>query len=276
MLGLLSMFGGCNGTGAGPGVGDQADYRLEGAVIQDRNTGRSIVVARLYRADTLRPAATVVFDTASLAFDDNTVRIDTMIASDSVGDTVRYITTVGPADDSSFARWFTSSTLYAGDGIVLNLQNGSGFDQDFATTLVDTFSIATDGIVPQNRIVRANDVVTVDWGGSANATAYVLAAVRADTAYQGAGYSLYPAGLTTDGTIPPDAFLVDGTSNLDTGLYRIYVYSIFGAPDSALTADLLPVPLPSQLSDNIDTRELDGRFGTIMITPLDTVRVSAQ
>ena len=264
---------GCDSSGTGPGNGGSPEYRLVGAYVQDLNSGRAVAVAEVFRRDTLRPAASVTLDTAQLTLGNATTVTDTMIALAAGGDTTRYVSTIGPADDSAFAAWLSSASRYAGDGLLVAVEEGS-FDDQAVVTAVDTFSILPDGIVPQNRLVRANDVVTVDWSGSGEAETYVMAAVRADLAYQGAGYSLYATQLTTGGTIPQDAFLTPGTSDLDTGLYRIYVYSVSGAPDSALSAELLPVPLPSQLADNIDQREMRGRYGTVMVCMLDTVRVS--
>ena len=277
-LSALSLFGlgGCNGTGAGPGIGG-GEYSLTGAMVQDRNTGRTVAVARLYHNDTLLVDGQIQIDGASLATGSVVTVADTVISRDSLGDTVRYINTVGPVADSTLAFWMTSATIYAGDAVMIaTLDTASDFHDTVVVDVVDTFSIVPDGITPQNRIVRANDVVTVDWAGSDNATTYVLAAVPADTAYARDGYVLYPATQTTLGTIPKDAFLHEGTSTLDTGLYCVYVYAISGSPDSALTANLLPTPLPSQLVDNIDHRLLKGRFGSIMVTFLDTVRVKAQ
>jgi hypothetical protein len=99
-----------------------------------------------------------------------------------------------------------------------------------------------------------------------------MAAVLADSAYRKYGYSEYLPVIGTSGTLPAEAFSVSPGPNMDTGLYNIYVYAITGVPDSALTASLLPVPLPLQFADNINTGDIFGRIGTIQVTLIDTVR----
>ena len=121
-------------------------------------------------------------------------------------------------------------------------------------------------------ILRPGNTVTYTWSGSANAQNYVMAAVLADSVYRGYGYSEYLPNVGTSGTLPVEAFSVSPSPNMDTGLYYIYVYAVNGVPDSALTAKLLPVPLPLQFPNNISTPDLIGRIGAVQVTLLDTVR----
>ena len=96
---------------------------------------------------------------------------------------------------------------------------------DTQVIVPDTFSILN--LVPFNHIVGGlSDNVTLSWSGSAGTEGYILAAVKADSAYKGQGYSAAVATQTTGGTIPPDAFQLDGSIVPDTGLYNVYVYII--------------------------------------------------
>ena len=78
------------------------------------------------------------------------------------------------------------------------------------------------------------------------------------------------------GTIPSDAFVLTDGINPDTGLYNLYVYAISGSPDSALTSTLLPAPMSQELSNNIAATSISGRFGVVVISRTDTVRVAIQ
>jgi hypothetical protein len=86
--------------------------------------------------------------------------------------------------------------------------------------------------------------------------------------------SLYPGTLATAGSIPPEAFgLSSGGVTPDTGWYYLYVYAYTGVPDSVTTARLLPVPLPSQLADNLTASGFTGHIGTVRVVKRDSVHV---
>ena len=156
---------------------------------------------------------------------------------------------------------------------MLRIADSLRFRDSLSVAVTDTFSI-TDNFDPPNHLLNGAGQVSLEWTGSINSDAQVMAAVKADRAYSGDGMSLWAINSGTAGTIPTEAFIEQISGNPDTGLYNVYVYSISGVPDSALSARFLPVPLPSQLTDNLEKRDIVGRFGTIMVAAFDTVRVA--
>lgn len=248
---LLFMAGltGCDSHGVDTRV--PSNYRAEGGLVLDRNSDSAFVTVSFERNDTLLVGAALWYGDDSLVFNNPHVCIC-----------------------NAFSACRDSVTKYAGSSKSLILLDEDRFGDTLVRAVVDTFSITN--FVPPNHLIQGNDQVSLEWGGSSNADAYVLAAVKASEAYSGKGYSLYAPLSATGGTIPPDAFLLDGTTEADTGLYNVYVYALSGSPDSALTTYKLPVPLPGQLADNISATSLTGHFGTIMIARKDTVRVSQQ
>lgn len=272
ILGLLLTIAGCGDSGSGT-VSDTPDYVLKATAVQDPNLGYTIVIATVLKDGDTLGAADLTVDTALVMYEPAMMVIDTFLVVTPTDDTTRYIDTVGPVPANSYGSWLSSSSLWEGSAVLMSLDDPDVFDASLPVTFTGDYGILVDGIVPANHIVQATDAVSVDWSGAANAETYVLATVKAGTGYNGSGYSEYPATQTTDGTIPPSAFREPITDELDTGLYEVYVYALNGTPDSALTHDLLPVPLPSQLADNLDREHLTGRVGTVGVTLLDTVRV---
>ena len=133
----------------------------------------------------------------------------------------------------------------------------------------DTFSV--DAYTPDSLIPNTNgQEMQLSWTASANSDGYIIAVVLEDSAYTGYGYSQYVTSQTTSATIPPDAFRLPpdtaGVAQLDTGWYNIYVYGFSGRPDSLMSWPMLPVRIPSTLSDNVDEGVLTGRIGSVTVT----------
>lgn len=246
---LLALLAGCNGRS----VDNQppANYRVEGGLVQNMNADSVFAVATFNRNDSNLVSASVQLGADSLKYNDPLAAVS-----------------------STYFFGLNSAGRYAGDEPELRLKDAARFSDTLAASAVDTFTITN--FVPPTHIVQGNEQVSLEWTASLNTEAYVLVAVKSGEEYTGVGYSLYAPLSAVAGTIPPDAFLIDGSTEPDTGLYNIYVYALSGSPDSALTAPLLPVPLPNQLSDNISATDLTGRFGSIMVAIKDTVRVSQQ
>jgi hypothetical protein len=99
-----------------------------------------------------------------------------------------------------------------------------------------------------------------------------MAVVKCDSLYTQSGHSEYVIPMDTTGTFPNEIFTLPNDEP-DTGLYYLYVYSYVGRPDSALSANILPVPLPGQLADTVLTKDLEGRFGTIVVAAFDSIKV---
>ena len=166
------------------------------------------------------------------------------------------------------------ATMVSSGMYLLSLEDSVGLNASLSATLPDSFSITI--VVPATRINNGGDQVSVEWSAASGADGYILATVPADSTYTGQGFSVWANSLTTAGTIVPDAFRWSDGVNLDLGWYYVYVYAYAGAPDSALSAESLPCPLPSQLPDNIDDRDFSGRFGSVSVAIRDSVLVAVQ
>ncbi|MGH8014766.1 MAG: hypothetical protein ACREBV_01085 [Candidatus Zixiibacteriota bacterium] len=249
VLGLTAQFG-CNSSGTLQ-PGSASDYTISVTAVQDPNINTSRVVAKILRDGD-------DFAGADLEFDGQALNFSSLIYG----------------FDSIYFFVIDTSPAFTIDTAMFVLRDSTIFDDTLKIAVSDTFRIDTINN-PGNHIVRpGNQTVTYTWTASANTQNYVMAAVLADSAYRGYGYSEYLPVIGTSGTLPADAFSVSPNPDLDTGLYNIYVYAINGVPDSALTAKLLPVPLPfqNQFPDNVNTGDIFGRIGTVHVTLIDTVR----
>lgn len=246
---LLAGLTGCDSASVDNQV--VSSYRAEGGLVLDQNIDSTFVSVRFERNDTLLVGAALWYGGDSLRFNYPQICVC-----------------------NAYSGGTDSVTGYAAATPSLIMKDEDRFEDTLSMTVVDTFSISN--FVPANHLIQGNGQVSLEWNVAAHADAYVLAAVKVSEAFTGEGYSLYAPLAATAGTIPPDAFLLEGTNEPDTGLYNIYVYALNGSPDSALVEYKLPVPLPDQLAENISTNNLNGRFGTIMVSLRDTVRVSQQ
>jgi hypothetical protein len=247
---ILAGLLGCNTAPTGTGI--TTNYRLEGAYVQLIDQDDAHAVATLKRNDSTLAVGSVRLDNDALAFFASYFEIDSA-----------YQAVVRPA------------ASLAGDDLYLVVGDGSRFVDSLPFSTVDTFSI-TDQIDPANHQLQGAGQVSLAWTAAANASGYVIAAVKAEDAYTGKGYSAPAATVGTSGTIPPEAFLDPISQNPDTGLYNIYVYAYSGQPDSALAAKFLPTTWPRPDTDNIARTNFSGRFGTVTVTHMDTIRVVTQ
>ncbi len=223
-------------------------YAVAGAAIADANHDSTKVVVSL-RKDQVRYGSAVVMFSA---------------------DSLKYRRSGFPID--SVYSLVKQSRLYYGVGkYKLIVQDSTLFADSAAVRMSDTFRITS--IIPTNRLAQGLRSVTLEWAGADSADGYVMAATPRDSVYRGYGYSLYPGTQGTAGTIPPDAFSLSPGTLPDTGWYYLYVYAFTGAPDSVLTAKLLPVPFPEQIADNIGNSNFAGHFGTVRIIRHDSVHV---
>ncbi len=216
-------------------------YRFEGALVKDLNTGFTHIRATFTRSDTLLPQAGIWFG----------------------GDSLAYL------PDSMYHRAVLPTEDYPGGSYTIVIQDSTLFVDTLPASIPDTFSI--QNVYPATRRKTVYPV-RVEWYAAAGAGGYVIATAKRDSIYTGAGFSQYVTSLATSETFPDSAFF--GINNqFDTGWYNLYVYAYVGAPDSALSADLLPVPLPSQLTGNLSGKNLEGRFGAVVVAALDSMHV---
>jgi hypothetical protein len=242
----VAVLAGCNS--APTSLSRVADYTTQGVLVQEMNVNHAFAAVRFHRNDTTVTNAAVHVAGVPMAFFASYQGID-----------------------SAYQALISPASSHAGDQVYFRTADGSRFKDSVLVAVVDTFSI-TDNINPSNHQLQGAGQVSLEWTACANTLGYILAAVKTSRAYTGVGYSAV-ATAANAGTIPPEAFINEVTSQPDTGLYDIYVYAYSGAPDSALAGKFLPVPLPHQLANNIAHSSLTGRFGTVTVTLRDTVRV---
>jgi len=220
-------------------------YRFEGGLVKDVNTDFTHIIATLTRDDSTLPGAEIRFGGDSLAY-----------SADST-----YYRAVFPAGD------------YPADSYDVEIRDSSFFHDTLAAYIADSFAIGT--VLPTRREKIPSESVTLTWSPSLGTNGYIMAVVKCDSLYTQSGYSEYVIPMDTTGTFPNEIFTLPNDEP-DTGLYYLYVYSYVGRPDSALSANILPVPLPGQLADNIDENDLGGRFGTIVVAVFDSIKVVVQ
>ena len=252
---FLALLG-CESSGGGFQPATVGAYNITGTLVGDPGRVQTQVAVDLTRSDTTLATGTLVFETATL------------------GDTLEF------ADSSQFADsiyYFSGneSYRYAGDSAAVHINDPDRFISGFSLMVPDTFSITS--IIPATGQWRSTDgPVQLVWNGSEGADGYILAAVKHQAVYTGVGYSAFADELSTAGNIPGTAFYTNAGTVLDTGLYNIYIYAYSGSPDKSLADEILPVPLPPQLADNIDQQYLSGRFGALTLALFDTLRVIEQ
>ena len=239
------VISGCDGSSTSIIPDDSNQYRVEGFLVNDVTFASSYLSLNFLRNDTLLPTAEIIFNSDTLLYEN-----DSYIFSDTAKDLL-------------------SPQLYS-----IDFSDGDSFSDGILTLMVDTFRISS--INPDTTIPNVGGTsVQVEWTSTANVEGYILAVVLQDSAYSGSGYSEYVTSLATQATIPPDAFRMSNPNFPDTGWYNIYIYGYTGRPDSALSEKNIPVPLPSQLSDNISHEYLKGHMGSITITRKKSIHVVA-
>ncbi|MBN1212956.1 MAG: hypothetical protein JXA92_10295 [candidate division Zixibacteria bacterium] len=240
------IFSGCNERTSNPSL--TAEYQLSGALIADRNHDSTIVVIDLVKNDSTLTDADITFDDDSLVYNALNLSVDFVFS----------------LTNTSLTRYLSSSRNIA-------VRDSSNFHDTVTVNVTDTFSILT--IEPPNRLLPGGGPVALSWNGAANADGYILAAVLKDEVYTGQGYSAFSTSLNTADNIPTLAF-TDGINTV-FGWYYIYVYAYTGSPDSILAGEFLPTSLPGQLAANINVADLQGRFGSLVVTARDSVYVYA-
>jgi len=239
------MVFGCDGGPIDSGPTDKDKYRFDGLFVRDINLDICRVETRFTRDQATFSTGTVIFGTDTLT-----------------GTPPGYRITKSPA------------TSFANGAYQIQLVDSTIFADTVLTLLTNAPQITN--IIPANRINNGGGQVRLEWAGVSGAEGYVVATVPADSAYKAKGYSAWVTSQATAWTIPPDAFRWSNGIDLDTGLYYVYVYTFTSAPDSALSRTVLPVTLPSDLTDNISTQTLSGSFGSVAVSLHDSVHVATQ
>lgn len=247
---VLVIAAGCNGPAPTDGNGDQTN-QIRAIVAIDYNRPWTLAAVDFRRNNLRRPNADITLDTSTLVF------ARTLFPVDSV---------------FSLATNYASS--YASGTHKWRLSDSTVFSDSMNTVVPAAFDITS--INPSNRLMQGLSQASIQWSGSTGAETYAIAAVLRNAAYTGTGYAAYASSFQTAGTFPPDAFSLSPGPAADTGWYYLYVYAITGAPDSVYSRHLLPVPLPSQLTDNVSETHFGGNHGVVVIAYRDSLHVVQQ
>lgn len=240
----------CNGGIVGPT--DGTIYHIFGLTAVDPNITKTIALVEIRRDTAISTTASVKFDGLTLAFN-----------------------SAPYAGDSIYSSVWNSANQFAQGNHTLKVSDSTSLSvQQVGISLPG--SVAITGITPPNRLSNGNDPVKLDWFGGSGASGFVIAAVRTNKAYTGAGYSIYATSQTTSATFPSDAFYQTSPTTPDTGWYYLYVYAYTGAPDSIFAEAALPVGFPSQLADNVAFQHLRGHVGIVRLAVRDSVRIAQQ
>jgi len=243
---VIVLLPGCDGnsTPIDPGPGEQI-IRFNGVLLKDLGLNASSILANINRNDT------------------NVINGHVVVGEDTITHNgTLYYFSVGPSGD-----------LPGGD-TEFDIFDGVSYTDILPATVPGDLSITS--VLPQ--VKDPSDQVTVDWTPAGDASGYVIAAVKRDSAYLGIGYSQYVTSLSTSVSINDSAFTIPNIQGgvTNPGIYYIYVYAYWGILDSVLTSSVLPVPIPGQLDDNIDEKKLSGTVGAVVVSRFGSVEVIAE
>jgi hypothetical protein len=218
-------------------------YDLRGGMVKNLDNDSTLAVLTLRRDNYYYSMADITIYDSSLNFDD-------FLGAYTIG--------------------YDSASSPVAGGDTLTVYDSSFLNEKIPFTLPDNFAITSISL-PDNRINPGGEAVQLQWQTSLQSDGYILGVVLKDSIYSNDGYSEFVAGGVTSVTIPLDAFRIYG--DLATGWYYVYVYSYDGSPASTYN---LPTLIPTGLADNISELNFTGRFGTIIVTPRDSILVVSQ
>ncbi len=250
---IIALFAGCNSypnkdDGGGSITGR---YKLKGVTVIDPNRDTTIVLTTIAKDNVVLKTAKAKLGLDTLAY------IPTPFTSDSV-----------------YGRMFTVASRYGAGNFQFVFADADILADSEIVVMPGTYTLTN--ITPPNRTVNGAEDVILDWSGALYAEAYVVSAVQRANRYTGHGFSQYATNGATAATVQRDAFYPTGGVLPDTGWYYVYVYALTGAPDSLLSRTALPVPLPSQLADDIAKTKVSGHLGAVRVLARDSVHVVAQ
>jgi hypothetical protein len=235
----LILFG-CNAN-ITPSDGNEG-YYLEGAIIKNLDLDRLSISVSLKRNDTILTDAVLRIGDDTLAYNSG-----------------KYFMIIDSA-----------THLLAGNHVLWL------YDTTF---LIDTVSFAiasnceiTSKIPPDTTPYRSGNIAHIEWSVPTNVDGYVYSAAKKDAIYENDGYSAFVTTGVSAVTIDPDAFNLP-SGELDTGWYYIYVY---GYADSPVPGTDIPTIFPAGLSKSVSKIEFSAKFGSILVSPRDSIHAVAQ
>jgi|GEM_PF-654095 len=237
----LAVNWGCGGGGVTDGNGT-SQYLLYGGLVKNLDLGTVVTAVEMQRDDSLYGGAALSIGSDTLIYESNYLA---------------YFLETDVLETPSGAY-----NLKAFDSSSLNEQIPFSVPGDFEITSIQ---------LPDNRVNNGGDPVPLAWSLSLNSNGYFFSVVHKDSAYVTAGYSEFVTTGTASATVPRNAFQL--YTELDTGWYYVYVCSYHGSPASDFN---LPTLIPDGFTDNISKIRLNGRFGTIVVAPRDSIHVTLQ
>jgi len=217
-------------------------YYLEGAIIKNLDLDRLSISVSLERNDTILTDAVLRIGDDTLAY-----------------------------NSGKYFMIIDSATHLAAGNHVLWIYD--------TTFLIDTVSFAiasdfeiTSKIPPDTTPYRSGDQAQIEWSVPTNVDGYVYSAAKKDAIYENDGYSAFVTTGVPAVTFDPDAFKLP-SGELDTGWYYIYVY---GYADSPVPGTDIPTIFPAGLSNSISGSEFSAKFGSILVSPRDSIHAVIQ
>jgi len=236
---LMMFIWGCDSVTTSDSTGQ---YYLIGGLVKNLDLDLAQTVVYMEKNDSLFDDATIVFDNDTLIYNG----VDELYWSEN-----------------------TASGVSQGSNI-LRVSDSPNLSELLSYTVPGDFQI-TSIQLPEDRTNNGGDPVPIIWSLSLGSDGYFYSVNLKDSAYTTAGFSEFVTTGTASTTIPRDAFQL--YSDLDTGWYYVYVCSYDGSPASDYN---LPTAIPPGLTENISKIRLSGQFGTIVVTPRDSIHVTLQ
>jgi len=234
------LFGGCDQNIIPPsGI---EGYYLEGAVVKNLDLDKLSVLVSLKRNDSVLSNATLYIGNDTLVY----------------------------GSGQYFKTYSSISDLAEGDH-TLKIYDTTFFIDSVNFSIASDFEI-TSKIPPDTTPYRSGDMARIEWSIPTNVDGYVYSASKEDEIYTNSGYSAFVTTGATAVTFNPDAFALP-SSELDTGWYYIYVY---GYKDSPVTSDNVPTVFPAGLDNSVSKVHFTAKFGSVIVTPRDSIHATAQ
>jgi len=246
LIAALAAFligSGCDGYGGGTPPDDQNTYYFLGGLV--KNLDNDIIKIAVYLELENNPLTTATITIGS--------------------DTLEYDST-----DGFYSLQFNTSSALEPGGHYMKFVDSTELTDSIQFIIPNDFQI-TEIQLPDNRVNNGGDPVPIQWNPSLNSIGYVFGVIMRDSIYIADGYSDFVTTGATSVTIPRDAFQLSGNINeIDTGWYNVYVYSYAGSPASYLN---VPTAVPVGFTDNYSREKMIGRFGSMVVTPHDSIHV---
>jgi len=237
LIGIM-VFAGCNRRAAN--LEPDNTYTLTGTLVKNLDIDQLLVIAAFKRNDTTLNRAIINIGNDTLANAAN-----------------QYIFTYDDPSD-----------LAAGDYYLKIKDTVTAWSDSVLFTVPGDFAIDTLSGIPENRVYRTSNTVSISFLISLESDGYLYAIAHEDSTYSNHGFSEYVTSGAASVTIDKEQMTFPENIN-DTIRYEVYMYSYTGTPSNT---PFLPVVLNTELlNDNISKLDFTGNFGVVMVTPRDSL-----